>query len=78
MSRPPLDSTPIGTDTTYGKTSPSDLIPVRTKSLKPMPLTLPTDSPALPMNFQEENGKSNVPGDLDPDPSFSDSSKKSN
>ena len=72
------DSTPLDANTTNGTTSPINSITVRTKLPKPMPLTLPTDSPALPMNFQEENGKSNVPGDLDPDPSFSDSSKKSN
>ena len=35
MSRPPLESTPIGTNTTNSKTSPIDLIPVRTKTPNP-------------------------------------------
>ena len=48
MSRPPLDSTPLGTNMTNGTTSPSDLIPVRTKSPKPMPLTLLTYLPGEP------------------------------
>ena len=61
MSQPPLDQTPLGTKTTIGTTSPSDSIPVGTKSPKP---TLP----ALPTG---------LPGDPDPDPSFLYSSKKS-
>ena len=68
MSQPPLESTPIGTNTTNGKTSPSDSIPVRKKSPKPMLLTLPMNSPALPMHLEEKNRKGNIPGDLDPDP----------
>ena len=61
MSRPHLDSTPLGTNTTSGTTSPSDFIPVGTKSPNPT-------SPALPID---------LPGDPDPDPALSDLSKKS-
>ena len=78
MSRPPLDSTPLGTNTTSGTTPRSDSIPVGAKFPKPTALTLTTDSPELPTDLLEENGKSNVPGDSDPDPSLSDSPKKSN
>ena len=39
-------------------------------------MTLPTDSPELTTDFPEENGRANVPGDSDPDPSLSDSSSK--
>ena len=79
MSRPPLDSTPIGTDTNKGKTSPIDLIPVGTKTTEPTPLTPPTYFTTLPTDLTEQNGKSHVPGDPDPDPSLSDPSpKKSN
>ena len=79
MSRPPLDLTPLGTNTNNGKTLPMDSIPIRTKSPEPTPLTLPTDSPTLPTNLPEQNGKLHVPGDPDPDPSSLDSSsKKSN
>ena len=69
MSQPPLDLTPLSTNTTNRTTSPCDSIPPRTKPPKPTPLTLPMDSPALPTD---------LPGDPDPDPSLSDSSKKSN
>ena len=41
MSRPPLDSTPFGANTTNGTTSPIDLIPVRTKIPDPTPQTVP-------------------------------------
>ena len=37
MSRPPLDSTDIGTNMTNRKTSPIDLIPIGTKMPEPMP-----------------------------------------
>ena len=67
MSQPPLDSTPLGTNTTNVTMSPIDLIPVRTKTPDPTPLTLTTD-------FPEKNRKLHVPGDPDPDPSFPDSS----
>ena len=39
MSRPPLDSTPFGTNTTNRKMSPIKSIPVGTKMTDPMPLT---------------------------------------
>ena len=64
MSRPTLDSTPIGTDTTNGTTSPIDSIPVGTKMPEPMPMTRPTE-------FPEQNGKAHVLGDPDPYPSSS-------
>ena len=54
---------------TNGKTSPIGSIPVKKKTLDPMPLTRPTE-------FTEKNGMGQVPDDLDPDPSFSDSSSK--
>ena len=41
MSRPTLDSTPLGTDMTNGQTSAIDLIPVGIKTPEPTPLTLP-------------------------------------
>ena len=61
-SRPPLDSTPIGTNTTNRTTLPSDSIQFGTKFPKPT-------SPALPKD---------LPKEPDPDPSLSDSSRKSN
>ena len=67
MSQPPLDLTPLGNKTTNGTTSPIDLIPVGTKTPEPTP-------PTLPNYFPEQNGKLHVSGDLDPDPSLSDSS----
>ena len=39
MSRPSLDSTPLGTNTTNGTTSPIDSIPFRPKTPEPTPLT---------------------------------------
>ena len=42
MSRPPLDSTPLGKNTINGTTSPLNSITVRTKMPEPTPLTLPT------------------------------------
>ena len=62
MSQPPLESTPLGTNTTHRTTSPSDLIPVGTKPPKLTPLTLPTDQLALPTDISVEP---------DPDPSLS-------
>ena len=62
MSRPTLDSTPLGTNTTNGTTSHIDLIPARTKTPEPTPLALPT----------------NLPGGRDVHPSLSDSSRKYN
>ena len=57
-----MGSTPLGTNTTNGTKLPSDSIPVGTKLPKPTSPALPTD----------------LPGDLDPDPSLSDSSKNYN
>ena len=45
MSRPTLDSTPLGKNTTNGTTSPIDLIPVGTKTSDPTPLIRPTEFP---------------------------------
>ena len=76
MSRPPLELTPFGTKTTNRTTSPIESIPVGTEMSYPIPRTLPTDSPTLPTESSEKNGKAHVPGDPDPDPSSSDSSSK--
>ena len=69
MSRPPLDLTPLGTNTTNRTTSPIELIPVGTKLPEPTSLTPPTE-------FSEQIGKGHVPGDPYQDPSSSDSSQK--
>ena len=69
MSRLTLDSSPIGTNTTNGKTPPIDSISVGTKIPEPTPLTRPTE-------FTEQNGKAHVPDDPDPEPSLSDTSPK--
>ena len=66
MSQSPLYSTPLGTNTTNGKTSPIDSIPGGTKTPEPTPLTRPTE-------LSEQNVKLHVPGEPDPDPSSSDS-----
>ena len=72
MSRPLLDSTPLGTNTKKITTSPIDSIPVGIETPDPMQMTGPT-------GLTEKNGKLHVPGELDPHPSSSDSSpKKSN
>ena len=76
MSRPALDSTPFGTNTTNRTMSPIDLVPVGTKTPEPMPRTRPTDFPKLPTDLPEKNIIVCVPGDPDPDPSSSDSSLK--
>ena len=79
MSQPPLDSTPIGTNTNNRKMSPIDLIPVGKTFPEPTPMTPSTDLPTLPKDFPEGNGKVHVTWDPDPYPSLSDStSKKSN
>ena len=75
MSQPPLDSNRFGKNTTNGKTSPIDLIPVK-NTPEPTPQTLPTDLPTLPTYPSEKNGKVHVPGDPDPEPSSSDLSSK--
>ena len=78
-SRPPLDSTTLGTNTTNGTMSPIDLITVGTKKAEPTQRTRPTDYPTLPTDLPEQNGKAYVTGDPDPDPSLSESSSnKSN
>ena len=54
MSRPPLESTPLGTNTNNRSTSPIDLIPVGTKMPDPTPLTPPTDLPTdLPEKMEK-------------------------
>ena len=70
MSRTPLDSTPIGTYTTSGTTSPIDLIPIRTKNPEPTPQTRPKESPTRPMESStgpaessKRKGKEHVPAD---------------
>ena len=74
MSRPPLYLTHFGKNTTNGTTSPIDLVSVGTKTPEPTLQTRPTDSPTLPTNLPEQNGKAHVPGDSDLDPSWSYSS----
>ena len=44
MSQPPLESTPIGTNTTNGIMSPIDSIIIGTKTPEPTPQTRPTES----------------------------------
>ena len=67
MSQPHFDLNTLGTNTTNVTTSPIDLIPLGTQSPESTSMTGPTD-------FPDQNGKSHVPGDPDPDPSLSDSS----
>ena len=43
MSQPPLESTPLGTNTTNGTTSHIDLIPVGGETPEPTPLTQPKE-----------------------------------
>ena len=62
MSQPTLESTTLGTNKTNGTTSPVDSIPVGTKMPELIPPALTTD----------------LTGNLDPDPSLSDSSRKYN
>ena len=69
MSRPQLESTPLGTNTTNKITSPMDSITVGTKTSETILLT-------QPMELSEQNGKVHVLGESDPDPSLSDSSSK--
>ena len=58
MSRPTLDSTPLGTNTINLTTSPIASIPVGTKTPEPTPLTQPTEYP-------KQNKKVYVSGDPD-------------
>ena len=67
MSRPLLDSTPIGTNTKNVTTSHLDSTAIGKKSPDPNPLTRPTDS-------SEFKGKLHVPEDPESDPSLLDSS----
>ena len=76
FSRPLLDLTPFVTNTTNVTTSPNDSTPVRTNKPELTPRTRPTDLPTLPRYSSEKKGKARVPGDLDPNPSLSDSSSK--
>ena len=65
-SRTPLDSTPIGTNTTNGTMSNLDSIPIGTKTPEPMPRTRLTE-------LSKRKGKEHVTAYLKPDPSLSDS-----
>ena len=73
MSQPPLDSTDFGKNTTNGKTSPIESIPVGTKIPDPMPLTRPTESPIQLTDSSKRKVKAHVPADPESDPSLSDS-----
>ena len=66
-SQPPLESTPIGKNTTNVTMSHLDLTPIGTKTPDPKPLTQPTDS-------SKRKEKAHVPEDPDTYPSLSDSS----
>ena len=70
MSRPPLESTPIGTNTPNARISDLDLTPVGTKTPYPKPLTLPTES----SKRKEKSQKEYVRDDTESYPSLSDSS----
>ena len=61
MSQPPLDSTPLGTNRNNENNVTNWLDSSRKKKSDPTPLTRQTE-------FPEQNEKSHVPGDLDPDP----------
>ena len=67
MTRPTLDSTPLGTNMTNETTSPIESIPVEKKMPEATLLTQPTEYP-------EQYGEAHVPED--PDPFSSDSSLK--
>ena len=73
-SRPPLDSTTLGTNTTNRTMSPIDLITVGTKKAEPTQRTRPTDYPTLPTNSWKWKEKAHVPVDPESDSSSSDSS----
>ena len=70
MSRPTLKFTPFGTNTTKGKMSPIDWIPVREIT----PLTRPREYPTRTTDSSKRKGKGHVPADPYSDPSSSDSS----
>ena len=65
MSRPPLDLTPIGTNTTNVKTSHLDLTLVGAKTSGPKPLTQPTEL----SKRKEKSKKEYTPEDLESEPS---------
>ena len=67
MSPPPLDSAPIGTNMTNGKTSQLESIPIGVKMPEPTPQTRPTE-------FSKQKVKAHVPADPESYPSSSDSS----
>ena len=80
MIRPPLYSTPFGTNTTNRITSPIDLVPIRTEIPDPTTLiqltdlpTRPAETSTRPTDSLKQKVKSHVPADLDSDPSLSDS-----
>ena len=54
ISLPPLESTPISTNMTSRKTSPIDLIPIRTKTAEPTPQTLPTELATRPIKLSTQ------------------------
>ena len=66
MSRPPLKSTPIGTNTKNAMMSQLDLTPIGTKNPEPTSLTRPTE-------LLKRKGKVHVPEEMESDPSSSDS-----
>ena len=69
MSQPPLESTPIGTNTTNRTTSKLESIPIGTKNPDPTQHTQPTES-------SMRQGKAHVPEKLESDPSSPDSSSR--
>ena len=70
MSRPHLDLTPVGTNTSNAKISPLDSTPVGSKTPDPKTLTLPMESPKLKEKLQKEY----TPEDPESYPILSDSS----
>ena len=58
MSRPPLNSTPIGTNTTNVTMSHLDSTPIGTKNLDTYPLTRPTDSTNARVNLTYQMNQS--------------------
>ena len=76
MSRPPLESTPLGINTTNGTTTEIDSIPVENKTLDPAPQTVPTDLPTLPTDSQKGKETAHVPAEPKSDPSLSEFSSQ--
>ena len=71
MSRPPLDSTHIGTNTTNKNISHFDSTPVGTKISDPKSLTLPMESSKLTEKTQKEYVSEDPEADLLPSDSLS-------